>query len=286
MMDDDEAPTIRERYSLAARASRLTVRADRPGNVDLLIAAGWIKDGLATTLYRLMSEFDVVRGEQRVATVEQDRLAREWSEASTAAAVEVRRRPHERSILFVGPPSSQHFMRGPNAISLAATRAATQARAFHLLEMKTLPLAKRAVLRYADQQATFQGLVDLSPDEVAQLCGQVLQTLLDPLCPVCEGRGFTGGFSAPQVWHQGEGSCRRTGRRIIKFSPNPVGELFARWLLADLDRKASRVDRLMRKFMQQYIERSDDHDPARAAAAQEDLRRQLVDLRSAEAASD
>lgn len=64
-MTPNEVPTIGERYSKATESSDLRVRAERRGDVDALIAAGWIKDGLGPTLYRLLVEFDTVRAQLR-----------------------------------------------------------------------------------------------------------------------------------------------------------------------------------------------------------------------------
>ena len=58
-----DPPTIGERYSSAMESSDLRVRAERRGDVDSLIAAGWTGEGLGTMLYRLLVEFDSVRGQ-------------------------------------------------------------------------------------------------------------------------------------------------------------------------------------------------------------------------------
>jgi len=53
--------TIAESYSSATESSDLRMRTERRGDVDLMIAAGWIADGLGPMLYRLQVEFDSVR---------------------------------------------------------------------------------------------------------------------------------------------------------------------------------------------------------------------------------
>lgn len=58
-----EPRTIGEAYSSATESSNLRAKADQGGDVDLLIAAGWVTDGLATSLYRLCAEFDSVKQE-------------------------------------------------------------------------------------------------------------------------------------------------------------------------------------------------------------------------------
>jgi hypothetical protein len=60
--------TIEERYSRAVRSSHLQVTTKEPGDVDKLIAAGWVKDSLGTTLYRLRTEFDAIAADLRRAS--------------------------------------------------------------------------------------------------------------------------------------------------------------------------------------------------------------------------
>lgn len=60
MTTTDDKPTTAERYARAIGSSHLEV-TDQRGDVDVLIAAGWVKSGLGSALYRLMVEFDTVR---------------------------------------------------------------------------------------------------------------------------------------------------------------------------------------------------------------------------------
>ena len=61
----NDAPSIGERYSAAIESSDLRVRAEKRGDVDILIAAGWVGEGLGPMLYRLQVEFDLVRADVR-----------------------------------------------------------------------------------------------------------------------------------------------------------------------------------------------------------------------------
>lgn len=290
-MTDDRA-TIKERYTRALNASRL-VLAERPGDVDLLIAAGWIKEGLATQLYRLMAEFDTARGDLRVAQQEQKRLADERERAKDARADAERQAAREWKREDLGP----HRGAGHDEVAATAARlvdglaqraedAALQARAFAMLQLKTLGDTKQAVWRYADQAATRKGLVALTPQGVATIVGKVLEAMLDPLCPGCQGSGKVGVFPNQHL-HTGKGPafCGGSGRRKVELAPDAVGELFGRWLLADLERKAARVDQLMRQFLHRYQSEQPTFK-ADSAAAVSELQRRLVELRSAEAAVD
>lgn len=58
MTAPEDRPTVGERYGRAMQSSQLQVTADKPGDVDLLIAAGWVQEGLGCRLYRLRLQFD------------------------------------------------------------------------------------------------------------------------------------------------------------------------------------------------------------------------------------
>lgn len=61
----EDIPSVGERYSSAVRSSNLRVKLEARGDVDMMIAAGCVPDGLGATLYRLAVEFDTVRNELR-----------------------------------------------------------------------------------------------------------------------------------------------------------------------------------------------------------------------------
>ncbi|QHJ00101.1 hypothetical protein GT347_20220 [Xylophilus rhododendri] len=57
-MLNDEKRTTEEAYTSATMSSNLRVEADRRGDADILIAAGWSKSRIGGALLRLHSEFD------------------------------------------------------------------------------------------------------------------------------------------------------------------------------------------------------------------------------------
>jgi hypothetical protein len=65
-MEVEERPTITERYSSAVESSNLRPTADRRGDADYLIAAGWLDDSLGVLMLRLRVEFDAVRHDLRL----------------------------------------------------------------------------------------------------------------------------------------------------------------------------------------------------------------------------
>lgn len=63
----DEKPSVSERYGRAIRSSHLEVEADEIGDIDKIIAAGWVRDtdgwkvSLGPKLMRLQAEVDSIR---------------------------------------------------------------------------------------------------------------------------------------------------------------------------------------------------------------------------------
>lgn len=53
-----EPITVEERYTTATHTSNMRVEADKRGDADLMIAAGWCSSTLGSALLRLHSEWD------------------------------------------------------------------------------------------------------------------------------------------------------------------------------------------------------------------------------------
>ncbi|CAB4159236.1 hypothetical protein UFOVP703_74 [uncultured Caudovirales phage] len=75
MTNNPDRPSIPERYTRALESSHLEVEGDHQGDVDVLIAAGWVKETLGTALYRARSEFDAVN-KRELALVSTSLIAR------------------------------------------------------------------------------------------------------------------------------------------------------------------------------------------------------------------
>ncbi len=58
MTEQDTKPTLEERYTVAAQTSNMRVEADRAGDADVIIAAGWSQSRIGGALLRLHTEFD------------------------------------------------------------------------------------------------------------------------------------------------------------------------------------------------------------------------------------
>ena len=84
-MLNDEARTVEESYTSATNSSDLRVEADRRGDADVLIAAGWSMSRIGSALLRLHSEFDAV-AHPRLATPAQFTSAGADHDARSAGA--------------------------------------------------------------------------------------------------------------------------------------------------------------------------------------------------------
>lgn len=229
-----DAPTIEERYDRATRSSHLEVRETRC-DVDHLIAAGWIRDGIGPMLYRLHAEWDAVRAENALAQRHQ---------VADAAAVKAKRAEAAKA----APERVAELLAEADAIEGGARRAALTEHALQLMRLRTLPRVKDALGRWAVVQATKRRF--MQPDTVVcALAGRVLQAHLDPLCRSCDGRGFSGGYGTPQLTCR---ACKGTGKSRAAVGKDDAERAFAAWMLADMERMLAEVERAMRHFLRQH----------------------------------
>lgn len=227
MSDDDKRPTHGERYASACDSSDLRMRPGG-GDVDYLIAAGLVEDGLATSLYRLTTEYDAQRG-----PIDE---ARRWLANRVDYANGLRNEAKREGSL----PDSN-----PERVAALLDEAETAQRVAHaamrteflmaLASMKTLAAAKERLREFATEQAR-RKRVDLTLGAIAHLSWRVLDVFLEPKCSHCTGRGFVGGgrheHSGPQrlCTH-----CRATGSRREAIGQNHAERLFAGHLIMSMD---------------------------------------------------
>lgn len=169
-----------ERYLRAIGSSHLELRPE-PCDLDMLIVAGWVREGLGTALLRLRAEFDSVK----------------------------RHVPGDRLLIT---------------------------------KLKSFRSTRAVLAHFAINEASKRNRA-LSEDEVVAAAAMTLDAFLDPLCPLCDGRGFTGGYAGPQIRCM---ACRQSGRRSIAWDPR--SEDFCRWLTCAIEGKVDRVLRQMWRF--------------------------------------
>lgn len=232
----DEPVTIAERYSRAIKSDHLRMNERVAGDVDLLIAAGWVHDSMAMQLYRLAVEFDLVRGEIDRVRNNYVPAAQALAEQQEAALVRSKTRMH-------GPTQAAMLVQQAEADRLQAIK---QARAFALERLKSLHSTAAAFGDWSCLMARKQKHPLMQDDaRIKKLAGRVLDTWIDSRCDRCSGTGMllVGGIT------QKCSGCRGSGNRTAMIGFDADERQFARFLFAEMDRRTSGVDAALRKFM-------------------------------------
>lgn len=175
--------SIAERYSRATRSSDLEMKVE-PSDIDVLIAAGLVRETLATRLIRLRAEFDAIS-----------------------------HGPYSRTLR----PALRGFQ-----------------------------LARDHFMTYAIEAAPTRGR-GIDTHQAAEIAVRVLDLFLDPNCPPCGGRGFTGGYGVPTLRCP---TCRETGKRQHLWKSDQQ-EQFAGWLLSSVEAKIDSAMGDMRRLLRQ-----------------------------------
>lgn len=257
----EDRPDLEERYARATETTNLTVE-ERRGAVDLLIAAGWVLDGLGTSLYRLRTEYDGARTEQSLAVT--------YLRTQMAQARDLERQG--------AAEGDEALLAQAAALRDEAEKTALSNRLMVLIHLKTLASTKQQLGAWAIGQATRQGFMK-SNAYVCELVGRALEYWLDPLCPHCDGRGFTGSYGAPMVFCGGKHGCGGTGRRRVRLGKTDADQGFGRYLLAGMDRKTESVGRQMKRFLRRPSTQG-------LAKSPQELQLRLAALRSTDAERD
>lgn len=225
--------TLGERYSRSMHSSDLEPQPDRRVDVDYLIAAGLVKDGLGTQLYRLATEWDLAAGEYRLAL----RHVRAVELRALQIQRNARKCPSEGDVLLA---EADRLMKQANAEAVTA-------KALALVHLKTLREAAESLGSFGCWLATRTRLME-SDRTVRALAGKAMNLWLDGTCSVCSGRGFNGGFNGPKIMCT---ACGNTGRAHWSLSKREPHAAFIRRLLAEMDRKVSVVEDQMRRYLRQ-----------------------------------
>lgn len=132
-----------------------------------------------------------------------------------------------------------------NKIEVARCGSSLVARVLTLSQLRALPDVRNALGRFSIAHATRQRF--MRPDDrVLQIAGRALDLWLDPHCPTCTGRGFTGGYGAPIVLCS---HCHGSGKRTVDLDREYAGHEFGRSILAAMDRKTDFVRSQMKRHL-------------------------------------
>lgn len=228
-----ETRELAERYSRAMHSAHLEVGPGRC-DVDYLIAAGVVREGLGTRLFRLASEWDMAAGDYRLALrrvrqIELDAIQLQRNAAKHAA-------------------DADRLLREAAARLAQAQREALTAKVQAMVHLKTLHEAKVEVASYARLKANRVGFME--PDRIVNaLASRALQLFLDTTCIRCSGRGFNGGFSGPKKLCT---ACGSSGKSYFHLSKTEKHAAFIRRLLAEMDLRCHRAQQQMSRWVRQH----------------------------------
>ena len=244
----EDRPDLAERYSSAIDAKDLTMITEARRPVDMLVAAGWVQgDTLGTTLYRLLREFDRLRADVHRAAQQDKDASDRRARLLVAARKQAKAQRREVSAVLADDDRAALVLEIQQAHDAAWTE-----RLLILSRLRSLPDARRAMAGFASVLATRASFMapdtnpDGTPGPVMVIAGRALAHWLDPLCPMCDGRGFNGGYREPQVICT---SCNGTRTRRLVLWDTQEGEAFGRRLMAEMDRKATAVHALMSRYL-------------------------------------
>lgn len=236
-----DRPDIEERYGRALESSHLRPNSEQTGDVDLLIAAGWVSDSLGTMLYRLRLEYDATRGEQQLAAGN----LRHAETISRGLLKDAERQDKADAKVPCGPPLAGRYRRAAFLVMEQARAELAAETVLAVMRLRTLDPAKKALGQFATGEAIRKRFNE--PESVVfAVAGKALAFWLDPLCPHCNGRGFFGGHGSPLTWCE---HCGGTKHKRVRLGDDDLKHEFGRRLLVCMDNKTDYVAHMMRKWL-------------------------------------
>lgn len=221
MTDDPNArPTIGERYNVAVSSGT--------SQEHLILAAGMQHERLGAILLRLQSEYDTVKGDlERAGQIAPQRTA-QARELTRRAALAERLKDHDAAATLKALAADIRERTPGEVLS---------ARTFILMGLKTLHDGRQRFGAFAIGLAV-QPKRNIKAAIAMTIAGQVLDVWLDPTCHTCDGTGKIGNAYAGDI-HRECGTCNGSGHRRDIIGRNPQERIFARDLLAELQRRVS-----------------------------------------------
>lgn len=262
MTDDPNArPTLSERYGVAV--------GNGNGMERMILAAGMQHERLGAILLRLQSEYDAVRGDlERAGQIAPQRTAQARELVQRAKLAERLKDYGAAEVLHARAAEIRE--RTPDEV--------LSARAFILMGLKTLHDGKQRFGAFAIGLGV-QPKRNIKPHTAAILAGQVLDVWLDPTCHTCDGTGAIGNAYAGDVRRQCD-TCGGSGHRRDIIGRNPAERIFARDLLAELQRRGAAAAGGMGQALAPPEATEPDAETLRH------LQGRLADMRAAEAQTD
>ena len=221
MTDDPNArPSLSERYAGAV--------ANGVSMEHMILAAGMQHERLGAMLLRLQSEYDMVRGQlERAGEIAPQRTA-QARELQKRAALAERLKDYG---------AAEILKQRAAEIRERTTAEVLTARTLILIGLKSLHEVKQRFGAFAIGIGV-QPKRGIRPETARILAGQVLDVWLDPTCHTCDGTGHVGNSYAGETRRQCD-TCAGSGHRRDIVGRNPKERIFARDLLAELQRRTA-----------------------------------------------
>ncbi len=221
MNDDPNArPSLSERYGVAVSSGT---------SLDhMILAAGMQHERLGAVLLRLQSEYDVVKGDLERAGQIVPQRTQQVQELNRRAALAERLKDYGAAAVLKERAAE---------LKTRSEAEIKTARAVIMVTLKTLHDCKQRFGAFAIGLAV-QPKRGIRPDTGRIIAGQVLDVWLDPTCHTCDGTGMIGNAYAGEVRRQCS-TCAGSGHRRDIVGRNPKERIFARDLLAELQRRVA-----------------------------------------------
>lgn len=198
----DERPGIEETYLVASNSSNLRVEADRRGDGDMVIVAGWTHSRIGMALLRLHSEWD--RAEK----------PRKPLPATVALLAATLPRIQPEQFVISVKAMDKHWKKEP---ALRADLARQQVQRWYMSKMRSL-IGSLSSLASVRHQLTETALV-WGLEEATDVVPATIAYWLDQTCPHCHGLKFLQVPGAPALSARACKPCDGTG-----VAPVPHGQ--------------------------------------------------------------
>lgn len=217
-MQIEERRTLEEAYADACTATNLKTEADKRGDADLLIAAGWNPVRVGAALMRLVSEWD---------------------------GAEKPRRMHPEAVRQLAKTLELTVFDERQGIKNVHEKAMQLSREWHQHEMKllfgklkTMPAVREQVTHQARKWSTEQ------PDRAA---AAVLLHWLDSVCHPCSGLKFLQIADTPSLSAKMCRACDGTGKSRVPYGD--FGKRLENWMDRCVSESRINMSKVLRNSM-------------------------------------
>lgn len=223
-MLNTEARTVEEAYTSATNSSDLRVEADRRGDADVLIAAGWSMSRIGAALLRLHSEYD---------------------SAAHPPAPSPRQVEAIASTMLIEVPCLDKEGK-PSKKMVPDIRAAQRKAKEWQLHETALMLGRLKAMPSVREQLTIQALI-WGVADAQDVAAKLVQWWLSQVCPECHGTKYEAVAGTGRLSAKACRVCRGSG--LAPIPCGDVGRRLANWMDECLHATRHSMGRRLRSSM-------------------------------------